>query len=294
MANLKEVRKRIKSIISTQQITKAMKMVSASKLRKAQDNILQMRPFADKLNQILNNVVKATEDSVKSDYAEIRDPDKILIVVITSDRGLCGAFNSNVFKRVISTIHQDFQRQYDHEDLFILPIGKKSYDFFRKRPYQVIDDYWQVLSHLTYNDVKEISEFIMKEFKREQYDRVFIAYNEFKNVATQILRVDQFLPVEPMEHPAEDMGINDYIFEPTQEYIVKELIPQSLRVQFYKSILESVAAEHGARMTAMDQATENAEDLLGELRITYNRTRQAVITKELNEIVGGAQALAEG
>lgn len=293
MANLKEVRNRIRSIISTQQITKAMKMVAASKLRKAQDNILQMRPYADKLNSILQNVVQATDQTVRSPYAEEREVNRVLMIAITSDRGLCGAFNSNVIKKVRATIAADYREYADRNDLFILPVGKKAYDFFRKRDYQIIDDYWDLLLHPSYENAREVSAYAMEKFVGGEFDKVLIVYNEFKNVASQILRVDPFLPI--VEEETEVSGDHlDYIFEPTQAYIVQELIPQSLHIQFYKSILESVAAEHGARMTAMDQATDNAEELLGDLRITYNRTRQAVITKELNEIVGGAQALEQG
>ncbi len=293
MANLKEVRNRIRSITSTQQITKAMKMVAASKLRKAQDSIMQMRPYAEKLNSILTNVVQGTEHSVKSKYAEERGVNKVLIIAISSDRGLCGAFNSNIFKKVKSTVAQEYQDYYDEDALFILPIGKKSYDFFRKRDFQIIDSFWDILADLNYDKVREVAEFAMKGFVRKEYDKVILVYNEFKNVASQVLRVDSFLPLEQNDDPDGQDNL-DYIFEPTQDYIVSELIPQSLHVQFYKSILESVAAEHGARMTAMDQATDNADEILGDLRIMYNRTRQAVITKELNEIVGGAQALEQG
>ena len=293
MANLKEVRNRIRSIISTQQITKAMKMVAASKLRKAQDSILQMRPYAEKLNSILQNVVQATGQTVSSPYAEEREINRVLIIAITSDRGLCGAFNSNVLKKVRATVAADYQEFADHNDLFILPVGKKAHDFFRKRDYQIIDDYWDLLSNPSYEKAREVSEFAMESFVIGEFDKVLIVYNEFKNVASQVLRVDHFLPLVEEESENSEDHLN-YIFEPTQKNIVQELIPQSLHIQFYKSVLESVAAEHGARMTAMDQATDNAEDLLGDLRITYNRSRQAVITKELNEIVGGAQALEQG
>ncbi len=294
MPSLKEVRNRIRSIKSTQQITRAMKMVAASKLRRAQDNILQMRPYAEKLNDILNNVVKASGQSVKSEYAEKREVNRILILVITSDRGLCGAFNSNVFKKVKAAINSDLLEYYEDDRLDILPVGKKSFDFYRKRDFNVIDDYWELFSDLSYEKVKEIAQFAMQSFKSGKYDKVYLVYNEFKNVATQILRMDQFLPVEVAETDEEDSFSLNYIFEPSQIQIITELIPKTLHIQFYKAILESFAAEHGARMTAMDQASENAEDILYDLNIMYNRTRQAVITRELNEIVGGANALSEG
>jgi F-type H+-transporting ATPase subunit gamma len=293
MPNLKEVRNRIKSVKSTQQITKAMKMVAASKLRRAQDNIIQMRPFAQKLNDILNNVIQASGESIQTEYAEKRELKKVLIVVVSSDRGLCGAFNSNVFKRVVALISEKYQEFYDRKRLDILPIGRKSYDFFRKRDFKIMDQFWNLYTDITYEKVTEVAEFSMQSFKNQHYDEVIVVYNEFKNVATQVLRVHQFLPIESVGAEGTTQSNLDYIFEPSHEYIIRELIPQSLHIQFYKAILESIAAEHGARMTAMEQATENADELLGELQITYNRTRQAVITKELNEIVGGAQALSQ-
>lgn len=293
MPSLKDVRNRIKSVKSTQQITKAMKMVAASKLRKAQDNIIQMRPFARKLNDILDNVIQASGDQVQTIYAEQRDLKKVLIVAVSSDRGLCGAFNSNIFKRVIALIDEKYQKFYQQGHLDILPIGKKSYDFFRKRDFNIIDQYWKLFTDMTYDDVKEVAEFTMQSFRDEHYDEVIVVYNEFKNVATQVLQAYQFLPIQRTVDEGSGQARLDYIFEPSQQYIIRELIPQSLHIQFYKAILESIAAEHGARMTAMEQASENADELLGDLQIMYNRTRQAVITKELNEIVGGAQALSQ-
>lgn len=293
MPSLKEVRNRIRSVKSTQQITKAMKMVAASRLRRAQDNIIQMRPFAKKLNDILNNVIQASGDAVQTEFAEIRDLKKVLIVAVSSDRGLCGAFNSNVFKMVIALISEKYKEFYNRGHLEILPIGRKSYDFFRKRNFKIIDQYWKLYTDMTYDKVREVAEFSMGSFKNQRYDEVIVVYNEFKNVATQILRANQFLPIEGNVYEETAQSNLDYIFEPSHEYIIRELIPQSLHIQFYKAILESIAAEHGARMTAMEQASENADELLGELQIAYNRTRQAVITKELNEIVGGAQALSQ-
>ncbi|MBR9999035.1 MAG: ATP synthase F1 subunit gamma [Cyclobacteriaceae bacterium] len=296
MPSLKEVRNRIKSVKSTQQITKAMKMVAASKLRKAQDSILQMRPFVQKLNDILDNVLQADEMEITSEFAEKRETKRILIVAVTSDRGLCGAFNSNIIKRVRTLVNERYRDLYDRDRLDILPIGKKAYDFFRKREYRIIDQFWNLYTDMTYGKVKEIAEFTKQSFKERQYDQVVIVYNEFKNVATQVLRTFQFLPIEVDEADVTKETVQNnmnYIFEPSREYIIRELMPQLLHIQFYQSILESIAAEHGARMTAMEQASENAEEILEELQIAYNRTRQAVITKELNEIVGGAQALSQ-
>jgi F-type H+-transporting ATPase subunit gamma len=297
MPNLKEVRNRIRSVKSTQQITKAMKMVAASKLRRAQDNILQMRPFAAKLNNILENVLQADETEINTEYAEKREFNKILVIAVTSDRGLCGAFNSNIIKRVRTLIDERYPGQNSRGNVEVLPIGRKAYDFFRKREFKLVNDYWQLYQEMRYEKVREIAEFAMKSFRDKRYDEVVIVYNEFKNVATQIIRAYQFLPIEvnalEVRQETERNDVN-YIFEPSREYIIRTLIPQLMHVQFFKAILESIAAEHGARMTAMEQASENADELIGELQITYNRTRQAVITKELNEIVGGAQALSDG
>ena len=293
MANLKEVKNRILSVISTQQITKAMKMVAAAKLRRAQDRIIQMRPYANKLSIILSNVSAGVEDDLTNIYAEQRPAEKVLLVVISSDRGLCGAFNSNVFKGTLTRIDEKYQEQKDSDNIYILPIGKKAYDYFKKRKYHVIDDYADLFGDLNFDEVRKAAEMAMDGFKNGEFDVVELIYNEFKNVATQILRKEQFLPVIPAEDRSEtDLSNIDYIFEPSKETIVKELIPKSLKVGFYKALLESNASEQGARMTAMDKATENATELLKELRLTYNRTRQAAITKEILEIVGGAEALS--
>jgi F-type H+-transporting ATPase subunit gamma len=225
-----------------------------------------------------------------------RELKRILLIAVTSDRGLCGAFNSNIIKRVRNLIVERYQDINQQGNLDILPIGKKAYDFFRKRNYSIVEDFWQIYHEMNYEKVLDVAEFAMTAFRKKRYDEVLIVYNEFKNVATQILRTYQFLPVEmngvDMNNGAEHKQLN-YIFEPSRDYIINTLVPQLLHIQFYKAILESIAAEHGARMTAMEQASENAEELIGELQIAYNRTRQAVITKELNEIVGGAQALSQ-
>ncbi|RLD23282.1 MAG: ATP synthase F1 subunit gamma [Bacteroidetes bacterium] len=289
MANLKEVKTRISSVISTQQITKAMKMVAAAKLRKAQDNIMQMRPYAQKLGEVLENVSSGLEAG-ENTFASNRDDDKILIVAITSDRGLCGPFNSNVFKTVVELIHTKYEAQEKAGDLQILTIGRKSTEFFKKRKYNVIDEYADVFSNLSFEKARVAAEFVMKGFSEEKFDKVELVYNEFKNIATQVLRTEQLLPLQ--EASNDDSGLhNDFIYQPNQQVLVDELIPKSLKVQFYKAILESNASEHGARMTAMDKATENADEILKDLRLTYNQTRQAAITKEILEIVAGAEAL---
>lgn len=293
MANLKEVKNRISSVISTQQITKAMKMVAAAKLRRAQDSIIQMRPYANKLSVILSNVSSGVDHDLENVYAEQKPVERVLLVVVSSDRGLCGAFNGNVFKGALSLIEEKYQEQKNNENIYILPIGRKALDFFKKKDFQLIDDYAELFGDLNFDDARKAAEFAMDGFKNGDYDVVEIIYNEFKNVATQILRREQFLPLIPNDSHAEaDVSNLDYIFEPSKETIVKELIPKSLKIGFYKALLESNASEQGARMTAMDKATENANELLKELKLTYNRTRQAAITKEILEIVGGAEALS--
>lgn len=294
MANLKEVRTRIQSVKSTQQITKAMKMVAASKLRRAQDAILQMRPYVEKLSGILENTIASLEGSHQSEYSVAREVEKTLVVVITSDRGLCGAFNTNAIKSALSLIEEKYQQQETSNNLWILPIGKKAFEYFSKRNYQVIDNFYEIFSDLTFEKAKEAAEYAMLGFINEEFDTVELVYNEFKNVATQVLRTEQFLPIVKEASEEKVDSSTDYIFEPSVEFIVKELIPRTLKVQLYKAILESNASEHGARMTAMDQATENAGDLLKELRLVYNRSRQAAITTEILEIVGGAEALSNG
>ncbi len=290
MANLKEVRTRIQSVKSTQQITKAMKMVAASKLRKAQDAILLMRPYVQKLAGIMKNASANLEGDQKSVFSLERKVDKVLVVVITSDRGLCGAFNTNVIKASINLVKERYQEHFANDKVWFLPLGKKAFDYFSKRDYQIIDNYYSIFSDLTFDHVKEIAGYAMEGFLNGDFDQIEIVYNEFKNVATQILKVERFLPLTPIEKEETDDG-KDYIFEPSVEYIIQELIPISLKVQFYSATLESNASEHGARMTAMGQATENAGELLNELKLVYNRTRQAAITTEILEIVGGAEAL---
>lgn len=296
MANLKEVKGRIQSVVSTQQITKAMKMVAAAKLRRAQDRIIQMRPYSQKLSEIIQNVSSGDLDSNDNMYAEERSIEKVLIVVASSDRGLCGAFNSSIFKGVRALITEKYSDAENSGNLEILPIGKKALEYFSKRNYNVIDTYAHLMEKLNFADVKEAAEKVMKDFVEGEYDRVEMVYNEFKNVATQIIRKEQFLPIAQvnMDEVVESASAVDYLYEPSKDFIFQELVPKSLKIQFYKALLESNASENGARMTAMDKATENADELLKELRLTYNRTRQAAITKEILEIVGGAEALAQG
>lgn len=289
MANLKEVKTRIGSVISTQQITKAMKMVAAAKLRKAQESIMQMRPYAQKLGEVIENVSGGLEDGQNS-YVTSREENKILVVAISSDRGLCGPFNANVFKTVAQLIHTKYETQFDAGDLQILPIGKKALDFFKKRKYNVIDDFANIFSRLSFQSAREAAEFVMKAYHEERIDKVEIVYNEFKNIGTQVMQSEQLLPLQNADNDEQNLN-NDYIFQPNQNVLIEELIPKAIKAQFYKAILESNASEHGARMTAMDKATENADEILKDLRLTYNQTRQAAITTEILEIVAGAEAL---
>ncbi|GAA4422462.1 ATP synthase F1 subunit gamma [Pontibacter saemangeumensis] len=294
MASLKEVRNRIVSVSSTQQITKAMKMVSAAKLRRAQDNILRMRPYAQRLSGILTNLSSQTEGSITNIYAEKREVNNVLIIAVTSDRGLAGAFNANIVKAVVALISSKYSSQAAAGNVTVLTIGKKALDAFNKRGMPVISDYSTVFTNLSFDTVRPAAERAMDGFVAREFDQVDLIYNEFKNVATQIVRQEQFLPIEDKPVVAADAAamLVDYTFEPSKEQIIEELIPKSLKIQVYKAVLESNASEHGARMTAMDKATENAGELIKELKLTYNRTRQAAITKEILEIVGGAEALA--
>ena len=295
MANLKEVKGRIQSVTSTQQITKAMKMVAAAKLRRAQDRIMQMRPYAEKLDGVMQNVSSAVDtQSVDNPYGQERDVNAVLLVVISSDRGLCGAFNSNIFKHTRSLIAEKYSHIEASGNLHILPIGKRAFEYYKKRGYSIIDNYYDLFNSLDFDHVRAAAEHTMKSFVSQEYDQIEIIFNEFKNVATQIIRNEQFLPILPIE-PSEGTNAQniDFIAEPNEAFIFNEIIPKSLKIQFYKGLLESNASEHGARMTAMGQATDNAGELLKELKLTYNRTRQAAITKEILEIVGGAEALAK-
>jgi F-type H+-transporting ATPase subunit gamma len=288
MANLKEVKQRINSVMSTQQITKAMKMVSAAKLRRAQEKIVQMRPYSQKLTAILNNVSASSEGDSDIVFATKREVKKVLLIPVTSDKGLCGAFNTNILKATNTAIKE----QFEGAEITVLPLGKKAYEYFKKSNYTVIDTYFGVFQQLNFDVVKEAASYAMDGFLAGDYDHVVLVFNEFKNVATQLVRVEQFLPMAPQEGEEGNATETDYLLEPSRTYIIEELVPISLRIQFYKAVLESNASEHGARMTAMDKATENAGELLKELKLMYNRTRQAAITNEILEIVAGANALA--
>ena len=287
---LKEVRNRIKSVQSTQQITKAMKMVSAAKLRRAQDAIVQMRPYAQKLQEMLSNIIGSAEGEVNMALAKDRPVEKVLIIVITSDRGLCGGYNSNLIKLAKLTIQEKYPQQFAKGNVEILPLGKKGFEHFAKNKFEVIDNFWTIFSHLSFEDVAATAKYAMDAFENGQVDAVDIIYSEFKNAATQRFIAEPFLPVKKAEKKKGEAQA-DFIFEPDKNVLIEELMPKILNTQLYKAMLDAHASEHGARMTAMDKATENANELLKGLKISYNRARQAAITTELTEIVSGAAAL---
>jgi F-type H+-transporting ATPase subunit gamma len=294
MAGLKEVRIRIASVKSTQQITNAMKMVAASKLRRAQTAIVKLRPYAAKLREILQNLSASIGDSDENVYAQERKIEKVLLIVITSNRGLCGGFNSNVIKMAVNLLQSDYAQQHQQNNVGLVTIGRKGTEFFRKRKYNVTESHDELFDRLTFNNVSPLAESLMKAFAARQYDRIDIVYNQFKNAATQRLVVEQFLPIAPQEAVTATGPVKveaDYLFEPGKETIVRELIPKTLRIQLFKALLDSFASEQGARMTAMQKATDNAKDLLKTLNISYNKARQAAITNEILEIVSGAEAL---
>jgi len=285
MANLKEIRSRITSVGSTMQITSAMKMVSAAKLKRAQDAITQMRPYANKLTELLVNLSSSLDASDGGAYSENRELKKVLFVTITSNRGLCGGFNANIIKKAKRLIEED----YKGIEVNIISIGKKSSEHFTKNKYNVVSTHDDLYADLSFNNTSDIAQSIMDSFTNKVYDKVILLYNQFKNAATQTVISEQFLPIEASEESISEIG--DYIFEPNKKDIVESLIPKSLKTQLYKSVLDSHASEHGARMTAMHKATDNAGELKKELILSYNKARQAAITGEILEIVGGAEAL---
>jgi F-type H+-transporting ATPase subunit gamma len=287
---LKEVRNRIQSVKSTQQITKAMKMVSAAKLRRAQDAIIQMRPYAQKLQEMLANIAGSAEGDVSMALTAERPVQKVMVIVITSDRGLCGGYNSNLIKLAKQVIADKYANVASRGNVEMLTLGKKGFEHFSKNKFKVIDRYWHIFSDLSFEHVAAVARFAMDTFEKEEVDAVELVYSEFKNAATQKFTVEQFLPIKKSEKKKGEAKA-DFIFEPDKNILVKELMPKILNTQLYKAILDAHASEHGARMTAMDKATENAEELLKNLKISYNRARQAAITTELTEIVSGAAAL---
>jgi len=293
-ANLKEVRERITSVNSTQQITKAMKMVSASKLRRAQQAIQQLRPYANKLNAMLTNILSNLEGDASTAFGQEREIENALMVVVTSNRGLCGAFNTNVIKAAVHTMNTKFK---DAKSVKVLCIGKKGFDYFKRRlpAEQIVSDHVEIFNDLSFDNIAAVATSLMEAFASKEYDAIEVAYGRFKNAGMQFAESEQFLPVQKLEkEPGVSKTRADYIFEPDKESLLEHLIPSILQTQFQKFLLDTHASEHGARMTAMDKASENAEEMLKDLKITYNKARQEAITSELSEIVGGAAALEGG
>lgn len=293
MPSLKEVRNRISSVKSTQQLTSAMKLVAASKLRRAQNAILKMRPYAMKLRDLLQDLSSSIENSDEHVFSEERELNNVLLIIVTSNKGLCGSFNANVIKAATSHINNNYKNHYREGHLFLFTIGKKAYDFFKKKKYQNLKYDIDLLEDLKFEKVAPIAEELMKEFSEKKYDKIEIIYNRFKNAAVHKLVIEQYLPISTEQEKKKEKHEqqNDYIFEPSKEEIVKELIPKTLKIQLYKALLDSYASEQGARMTAMHNATDNAQELLRELNLKYNKARQASITNELLEIISGAEAL---
>ena len=287
---LKEVRTRIKSVQSTQQITKAMKMVSAAKLRRAQDAITQMRPYAQKLQEMLSNIVSNGDGDVSMALATERPVEKVLIIIVTSDRGLCGGYNSNLIKLTRQLIFEKYAAQHARGYVTILPIGKKGYEHFTKNGFKVVDAYWNIFTALSFDKVQTAAKYAMEAFANKEFDAVELVFSEFKNAATQAFIAEQFLPVSKVAKKIGEANA-DFIFEPGKDVLISELMPKILNTQLFKAVLDGNASEHGARMTAMDKASDNASELLKSLKISYNRARQAAITTELSEIVSGAAAL---
>ena len=285
MANLKEIRNRITSVGSTMQITSAMKMVSAAKLKRAQDAITQMRPYANKLTELLVNLSSSLDSAEGGEFSSERTINNVLLVPITSNRGLCGGFNANIIKQTTALIREDFAGK----NVSILSVGKKSSEYFKNNNYNVVSIHDEIYGDLNYESISNISESIMQDYLDLKYDKVILVYNQFKNAATQNVMREDYLPVES---PNDDnASIGDYIFEPQKKEIIEQLIPKSLKTQLFKAVLDSHASEHGARMTAMHKATDNASELKKDLTLSYNKARQAAITAEILEIVGGAEAL---
>ncbi len=287
---LKEVRNRIKSVTSTQQITKAMKMVSAAKLRRAQDAITQMRPYAKKLQEMLSNIVTSSNGDVSMDLAIERPVERALIIIVTSDRGLCGGYNSNLIKLTKQTIQEKYPVQFSKGNVEILPIGKKGYEHFTKNGFKVVNAYWDIFTNLSFDRVQTAAKYAMEAFAAKEFDSIDIIYSEFINAASQAFTAEPFLPIPKIAATGNKIK-SDFIYEPNQQVLIDELMPKILNTQLYKAVLDANASEHGARMTAMDKASENANELIKSLKISYNRARQAAITTELTEIVSGAAAL---
>lgn len=289
MAGLKDIRNRITSVKSTRQITSAMKMVSAAKLKKVQDRLLQIKPYSTKLNEVLVEVCAASKENIVNIYSETRSPEKVLVVLMTSNRGLCGAFNANICKKAVQHAHDNYQMQIEKHNLKFLCIGKKANDFIRKAKLDINNTNFEILENLNFQNSSDIVNNLMQLYKDKTFDKIDIVYNSFKNAAVHHQTIEQFLPVNlKVENTNKSI---EYIYEPDVQEIISNIVPKSLKIQFYKILLDSSTAEHGARMTAMHQATDNASELIKELTLVYNKARQTAITNEILEITSGAEAL---
>lgn len=295
MGNLKEVRIRIKSVETTRQITKAMKLVSASKLKRAQDRIVKIRPYSDKLFGMMNNIMANTDSSdLNLNFNEVREVQNVAVVVVSADKGLCGSFSSNILKRAHQLVYDKYKNLTSSNNLTVYCIGKKGFDYFRRRNANVNADLANAFADVSFEEISSLTEKLMNQFLNKEIDAVEVVYAEFKNAATQVFHTEQFLPIKPLEESTGSDEVSDFIYEPDKKQLLNELIPKILKTEFYRFVLDTNASEHGARMVAMDKASENANELLGQLKLVYNRERQAAITKELLEIVAGAAAMDAG
>jgi len=292
MAGLKEVRVRINSVESTKQITNAMKMVSASKLRRAQTAILKLRPYEAKMQDILNHILAKTDVLPELNFTQARIPKKVLLIVVVSNKGLCGNYNSVVIKSALQQIEKHYLSLYKDGNVDIITIGKKATDYFKKRPYNIVGTYDEIYQNLDYEHVAQISQMLMDKYLNEEYDIIDVAYNKFKNAASQEVTCESFLPISINKDETQSSNSDiDYLYEPEKNEIIAYLIPKIIKLRFYRALLDAHASEHGARMTAMHKATDNATELIKDLKLHYNKVRQATITKEILEIVSGAEAL---
>ncbi len=291
MANLKEIRTRITSVSSTKKITSAMKMVSAARLRKAQDAVTQIKPYSNKLSELLKDLSMALDDKNDNPYAKKREIEKVLLVIVSSNRGLCGAFNSNIVKKTIELVNTKYKKQFENQNVDFFIFGKKGEEILSAKSYKknIVNSNHKIFDKINFEKIIPDANFLMSSFIEEKYDKIDIIYNSFKNAASQIIKNENFLPIS-IELKNKTIN-NDYIFEPNEEDIMKILVPKSLKIQIYKSLLDSIASEHGARMTAMHKATDNATEMIKQLKLNYNKARQSIITNEIIEIVSGAEAL---
>ena len=291
MAGLKEIRTRIASVKSTQKITSAMKMVAAARLRKSQEKITRLRPYAEKLDQVLHSIQKSLEGDIENELIKSREPEKVLMVLVTSNRGLCGAFNANIVKEALQRVNKDYSKQFQQNKVSFFAIGKKGADSLKSKSLQLEGENIEIFDELSFKNTSDLAEHFMNLFTDGKFDRIEIIYNQFKNAAIQYVTTETFLPLSFEDDQKDKANSLNYIIEPDSEYLIQELIPKSLKIKMFKIIIDSYTSEHGARMTAMHMATDNASELIKDLSLTYNKARQSAITNEILDIVGGAEAL---